>query len=43
MWYLIEDFINQSWFMKGIIGFGWLCVLIMATSLIDNLRIIAAG
>ncbi|MCY4213216.1 MAG: hypothetical protein OXF68_06285 [Gammaproteobacteria bacterium] len=43
MWYLIEDFINQSWFMKAIIGWGWLCVLIMFASLFDNLRIIAGS
>ena len=43
MWYLIEDFVNQSWFMKAIIGGGWLCILIMITSLIDNLRIIAGS
>ncbi len=35
MWYLIQDFFDQSWFMKGIIGWGWLCILIMLTSLGD--------
>jgi len=33
MWYLIEDFFEQSWIMKLFIGWGWLCGLIMATSL----------
>ncbi len=33
MWYLIEDFFDQSWFMKAVIGWGWLCILIMLTSL----------
>lgn len=40
MRYLFEDFKRQSWFMKAVIGAGWLCVLIMVASLIDNLRII---
>jgi len=34
MWYLIEDFFDQSWFMKAIIGLGWLCFIIMAASFI---------
>ena len=38
MWYLIEDFFDQSWFMKVIIGWGWLCILIMLTSLGDYIR-----
>ena len=33
----------QSWFMKGVIAWGWLCVLIMAASLVDNLRITFVG
>lgn len=32
MWYLIEDFFDQSWFMKAMLGLGWLCVLIMLAS-----------
>ena len=32
MWYLIEDFFDQNLVMKGMRGFGWLCVLIMVTS-----------
>lgn len=40
MRHLLKDFMGQSWFMKGIIGWGWLCVLIMVASLVDNLRII---
>jgi hypothetical protein len=35
MWYLIEDFFDQSWFMKLMLGFGWLCVIIMLTSFGD--------
>jgi hypothetical protein len=33
MWYLIEDFFEQSLVMKLFIGLGWLCVVIMLTSL----------
>jgi len=36
MWYLIEDFFDQSWVMKAMIGLGWLCVLIMAASFIST-------
>ena len=36
MWYLIEDFFDQSWFMKGVLGIGWLCVVIMITSFIAS-------
>ena len=32
MWYLIEDFFEQSLVMKAILGWGWLSVLIMLTS-----------
>ena len=32
MWYLIEDFFEQSWIMKLFIAWGWLAALIMATS-----------
>ena len=37
MWYLLEDFLDQSWFMKAIIGWGWLCILIMVVSLGINI------
>lgn len=37
MWYLIEDFFDQSWFMKAVIGWGWLCILIMLTSLSEQI------
>lgn len=33
MWYLIEDFFEQSLVMKLFIGLGWLCVIIMLASL----------
>ena len=33
MWYLIEDFFEQSLFMKGCIGWGWLSIIIMLTSI----------
>ena len=32
MWYLIEDFLEQSLAMKACIGWGWLSILIMLTS-----------
>lgn len=35
MWYLIEDFFDQSWAMKLYIGWGWLCVVIMLSSLLS--------
>lgn len=37
MWYLIEDFFEQPLVMKAFIGVGWLCVLIMTTSVIEGL------
>ena len=35
LWYLLEDFSEQNWFMKAFIAWGWLCILIMAWSLVD--------
>jgi len=32
MWHLIEHFFDQNIVMKAMIGFGWLCVLIMVSS-----------
>lgn len=37
MWYLIEDFFEQSLVVKLFIAWGWLCVLIMAMSLGEGL------
>jgi hypothetical protein len=34
MWYLIEDFFEQSWVMKLFIGWGWLCVVVMIASIL---------
>lgn len=34
MWYLIEDFFEQSLVMKACIGWGWLSILIMVTSVV---------
>jgi len=34
MWYLIEDFFEQSLVMKAVLGWGWLCILIMVTSVL---------
>ncbi len=36
MWHLIEDFFEQNLVMKGFIGLGWLCVIIMVFSLGDH-------
>jgi|GEM_PF-607791 len=33
MWYLLEDFFDQSLVMKALLGWGWLCVIIMIASL----------
>jgi len=35
MWYLIEDFFEQSLAMKAIIGWGWLSMIIMVASLAE--------
>jgi hypothetical protein len=32
VWYLIEDFFEQSWIMKLFIAWGWASAIIMATS-----------
>lgn len=37
MWYLIEDFFEQSLAMKLFIGWGWLSVIIMIASLAEAL------
>jgi len=34
VWYLIEDFFEQSWVMKAFIAWGWLAIIIMITSLV---------
>ena len=43
MRHLINDFLGQGWFMKGMIAWGWLCMLVMVTSLFDNLSIMATS
>lgn len=37
MWHLIEDFFEQGIVMKGFLGLGWLCMLIMVTSILATL------
>jgi hypothetical protein len=37
MWYLIEDFFEQTVVMKGFIVWGWLCAVIMVASLVAPL------
>ena len=34
MWYLIEDFFEQSIVMKACIAWGWLAIVIMVTSVV---------
>jgi len=36
VWYLIEDFFEQSWIMKLFQLWGWVSVLIMLLSFGDN-------
>jgi hypothetical protein len=33
MWHLVETFFEQSWVLKLFNLWGWLCVLIMVTSI----------
>jgi hypothetical protein len=41
MWYLIEDFFEQSWIMKLFMGWGWLSIVIMIASLLQPFFIAA--
>ncbi len=36
MWYLIEDFFDQSLVMKLFIGWGWLSMIIMICSFVGG-------
>ncbi len=36
MWYILEDFFDQSLVMMAIIGWGWLSVAIMVASLVSK-------
>ena len=36
MWHLIEDFFDQNLFMKAFLALGWLSVLIMFCSLVQQ-------
>jgi hypothetical protein len=36
MWHLIEDFFDQYILMKAFIGWGWLSVLIMIFSFVQQ-------
>lgn len=40
---LIRDFLDRGWFMKAMLLWGWLCMLVMVASLYDNLSIIATS
>ncbi len=37
MWYLIEDFMEQSLIMKGVQGWGWLSIIVMVASIVAPL------
>jgi hypothetical protein len=37
MMYLLEDFLEQSLVMKACIGWGWLCILLMVSSVVSAL------
>ena len=37
MWYLIEDFLEQSWTMRLFISWGWLSVVLMVASFVAPL------
>ncbi|MEM9620398.1 MAG: hypothetical protein AAF993_02035 [Pseudomonadota bacterium] len=43
MWHLIEDFFDQSWVMKALIGAGWLAVIIMLASFGQNAFKVISG
>jgi hypothetical protein len=40
MWYLIEDFFEQSWIVKLFVAWGWLSIVLMLASC---RRTVAAG
>jgi len=33
MWYLVEDFFEQSWIMKIFVIWGWMSMVVMVASL----------
>lgn len=35
MWYLIEDFFEQSWIVKLFIAWGWLSIVLMLASIVS--------
>jgi len=37
MWYLIEDFFEQSWIVKLFTAWGWLSIVIMVASIVATL------
>ena len=36
MWHLIEDFFDQNLVMKAFLGLGWLSILILFCSLVQQ-------
>ncbi|MEM8769517.1 MAG: hypothetical protein AAGE43_18925 [Pseudomonadota bacterium] len=43
MWYLIEDFMEQSLAMKAIIAWGWLSIMIMVASIATTVGSVFGG
>lgn len=43
MWYLIEDFMEQSLVMKAFVGLGWLAVAIMGSSFVYTVLSVIGG
>ena len=37
MWHLVEHFFDQSLVMMALIGWGWLCIILMIASLVAPL------
>jgi hypothetical protein len=37
MWYLIEDFFEQSWIVKLFVAWGWLAIVLMFASIIASM------
>ena len=43
MWYLIEDFFEQSWIMKLYLAWGWVSVAIMLLSFWSTVTPLVTG
>ncbi len=43
MWYLIEDFMEQSLAMKAITAWAWLSIMIMVASIVTTVGSVFGG